>query len=202
MKIQSRRRRITRTLLLAATITLLIEPVAVHAFREGEQVTGVLNFDGGSTNYFDPGEGFVPSGFLNQNGTTVAFGNTAPEFGFAGPGNEANADFTSPATLVLRGAARGTEAPFQMRFTGLVPGSFGSITQLSNSFPDATTSYSASNNIITFTFNGVSTPGAYTAVFAVTSSVPEPAPCKLLLLAGTGLLIRHGVSSYRRWGRR
>ena len=168
----------------------------------GQNVTGVLNFSGLGTNFFDSANGFVPSGYLNSGGaTTVTIGEPALEFGFQAITNRDVANFTD-TQLILTDTSFfdviGNSA-ITYRFTSSTPGLFTAVSLASNGYP-VTPSLSLVGNVITvsFAFVDFSAPaGDYTTVINIsTSAVPEPST---LLLGGAGLA---GLIAWRRRSRR
>lgn len=84
----------------------------------GTEVTGSLTFTGDPSNYFDPGYGFVPAGYLNVSGSSVTVSNPAIEFGFDDGSSLISADFLNNK-LVLNDVIElsGPTNSFQMVFT-------------------------------------------------------------------------------------
>ena len=74
---------------------LAVAPTCRAAGVTGTSVTGNLFFGSLPNNYFDPNNGFVPSGYLNTAGTTVSIASPAVEFGFNDGLNFDTANFSA-----------------------------------------------------------------------------------------------------------
>ena len=185
----------TALLALCAAAPLFAAPAA-HAFSSGDQVTGKLNFNGDSTtNYFDPANGGVPSGYSNTAGPTVAISNSATEFGYTDYFNlQSTADFNTPGTLTLQDVIQFNSIFYTESFAGMAKGEFTGLTLVSSNFPTMPT-FSVANNTLTINFATINDAGTYTAVFVVTSAVPEPSTWAMML-GGAGLLA--GARLFRR----
>jgi hypothetical protein len=147
----------------------------------GLSVLGEINFGGGGTNYYDPANGFVPAGFLNTASATVVIADPAQEFGFLDGANRDTADFTGTQLIVTDQVFSGA-ASWVMRFTSA--GFAGvTLTELVDSFPTGGVTATVVGNVITLSWAGTNTPGAFRAVYDV-AAVPEPAT---MLLVGSGL---------------
>ncbi len=154
----------------------------------GSSVSGALYFSGGSTNLFDPAQGFVPvSGYLNIAGTTVTISNSAVEFGFDDGGNRDSADFSSTQLKVsdLVEVAAGPSFPFQMTFTDTAFKG-ARFTSVSDNFP---LTYSLAGDVLTLNYAGgtVTTGETLDAVFSFTPS-PEPSTAGLVFASGLAAL--------------
>jgi hypothetical protein len=166
----------------ALAASALLISGAAHAALTGTPVSGTLTFGGGAINYFDPTNGFVPSGFGNTSGTSVIVG-SGTEFGFDDGANRDTADFTDTQLIVTDLLAQGLTNPWTMTFTSAA---IGSITLNASSFsPDLT--YSLLGNTVTIQWAGTTAaaPGtSYRAIFDIGSAaaVPEPATWALMLL--------------------
>lgn len=66
----------------------------------GTSVSGTLSFPQDPTNWFDPANPFVPTGFLNVTGTTVVISNPDLEFGFDDGLSAISVDFTGSKLLL------------------------------------------------------------------------------------------------------
>lgn len=172
---------------------LLTASLAAHADGTGTSVTGGLFFAGGTTNYFDPANGFVPAGFGNSAGTTTTIG-PGVEFGFMDTVNTDTADFTG-STLTVNDVDLSTAAPFEMTFTDAA---FTGFTQTGGAA--AGYSFSFSGDTLDVFYAGSATPGTFTGNFdystaTPTSATPEPSSIALL---GSGALGLAGVIRRRR----
>jgi uncharacterized membrane protein len=174
------------TFLLAA-ILLPVLAVPGNATLVGTAVTGSLTFSGDPSNYFDPGYGFVPAGYLNTSGTTVTVSDSAVEFGYDDGASRISANFSDSSVTIsdlteLPGPTNAFRLTFtDAAFTGqhLVAGA--------DSLP--LSDYSLSGDVITLDYLGGNPSQEQTldAVFTVTSA-PEPAT--LGFIAISALLLR------------
>ena len=77
---------------LAAT-SVVQQSMPAKALTAGTSITGSINFGGGSTNYYDPVNGGVPTGQGYENASdaynsaTVPLSNSTVEFGYQDPAN-------------------------------------------------------------------------------------------------------------------
>lgn len=154
----------------------------------GTSVTGSMTVNGGPTNYFNPANGFVPAGPLNNSGTTVVVTNAAIEFGASAFNNTITADFSDTQLTLSEAAFTVNDPSFAIQLTGAA---FNSVTLASSSFNGMT--YSLAGGVLTINVpaavvltslprvNGAQPP---TAVFNI-SAVPEPST---LAFAGLGLM--------------
>ncbi len=154
----------------------------------GESVTGEINFAGGSTNFFDPANGFVPASTLNSSGTTVTIGDPDVEFGIQDPFNFDSADFSANGVVisdeVLLDAINNnwTMTFTSSAFTGLT------LTEVSDDFLYGGVTGTLSGDTLTFSWAGGSVFAGepMTAIYTL-AAVPLPAG-GLLLLTGAGAL--------------
>ncbi len=169
---------------LAAVGALLLASTA-QAGLLGQGVTGSLLFPPLLDNYFDPASGFVPTGFLNEAGTTVIVSGSDVEFGFDDTFNAISADF-SDDQLVIQQDIGPDAGPFTMSFTSSMPGIFLSLDLVGDSF-DPRLSFSLSGDTLTIDWAGeVQGPANFRAVFDITTptvAVPEPGSLALAGLA-------------------
>jgi len=164
---------------------LTVAPLASADGLTGTTVVGQLYFDGDPHNYFDPANGFVPSGFQNHAGPTVII-NGNPTFGFNDSHNFDQANFTDNTLTIsdqnqpLAGALN-----WEMIFTD---SAFSSVSKVSDTFVNGGLSYNLVGEVLTVTWAGneLSSGWNYNAVFDITTT-PVPEPSNLLLL-GAGLL--------------
>jgi len=160
-------------------------------------IKGELYFDGGSTNYYDPANGFVPAGFNNETGSTVAV-DGGTEFGFQDSANLDAADFTS-THLTITDVVFEDALPWEQRFTASTPGFFNGITLLSSNFTGLT--YSVAGDTLKLNWVGTNSSSdiPFVAEFGFGSAVPEPATWAMLIggfgLAGAALRRRRVVAA-------
>lgn len=181
-------------LALVTTVALAVARTSQAAGVIGTSVTGSLNFNGGSTNYFDPSNGFVPAGYLNQSGTTVSIASPAVEFGFDDGFNTDTANFSAfQFTIEDSVAGDGGAGAFTMTF---VDAAFSGLTlnQATDFFPGGL-SYSLVGSTITINWAGGPVLGGddYTSTFTL-AAVPEPSTWALLGFGAVGA----GVVALRR----
>lgn len=168
---------------LLAIAVLCLSASSLWADGIGTDVTGSLAFNGGSTNYFDAANGFVPAGYGNSGGSTTVTIGPGIEFGFADSANLDTADFTG-STLTISNAVLQPNAagPFQMIFTD---SAFTGFSLVSN---DLGLTYSFTGNTLTLNRVAGDYSGTSSTVFNYTSAAsPVPEPGTFFLL-GTGLL--------------
>jgi hypothetical protein len=162
----------------------------------GTSVTGSLTFEPtfGSTNYYDPANGFVPAGFENSAGTTVTISSTAVEFGFRASA-EVDSDFTgSRLTVSNVELATATYAPYQFSFTDAAF-AFRSLTKVSDTWDNGGVTGSLSGTTLSITWaGGQATIGNSMAAVFSFSPTPEPSG---VVLASLGALLLAGM----RWRR-
>jgi hypothetical protein len=189
---------------MAAAAVLLTVGAVGHAQAGlvGTSVTGDLEFPTffGTTNYFDQGNGFVPSGFLNAAGTTVTISATEPEFGFASSLATISANFTDDqltiSNQILAFDPNGIST-YVFSFTD--PAFSGvSFKKVADTFDNGGLSGSLSGDQITLTWpagGGDEQPATMRAVFDIgaASAVPEASAWTLMLLGFAGL----GIAGYR-----
>jgi hypothetical protein len=150
----------------------------------GSNVTGSIFFNGGSTNFFNSANNFVPAtGFLNSGGaTTVTISTTVPEFGYQDTANAIRADFGS-STLLINDTAvtAGGLVATQFQFTD--PAFAGlAVTESSDTFPGGM-SVSLVGSTITINYAGTAISGTYNTVYTIAPAVPEPASLAICAFA-------------------
>ena len=155
----------------------------------GTSVTGGIFFGGGTINYFDPANGFVPSsGYENTAGTTVSIASPAVEFGFNDNVNLDMANFSASQFTIEDVVESGpSDAPFTMAFTDSAFNGL-SFTKATDSFPDGGLTYSVSGSTVTIKWAGgtVATGDDYASTFTV-KAVPEPSTWAAVGLGFGGL---------------
>jgi hypothetical protein len=173
--------------LLAGMFVILAMALPAKADLIGTSVTGSLEFiTPGTPNYFNPANGFVPAGYLNAAGPTVAISSTATEFGFADLINTDTVNFTGSTLTVtdkvLFGAANWIMTFTDTAFTGL------NLVQNSNTFIPGVTGV-LSGDTITLDWAGTLGSGLMTTTFSLTpgTTTATPEPSSFLML-GVGLL--------------
>jgi PEP-CTERM motif len=168
----------------------LILPASARADLVGTTVTGSLDFDSDSKNFYNPAMGFVPAGFQNsagaQNSNTVVIvgGN---EFGFSDGLNTDVTSFTGTGFTFTDTAI--TAGPNLNIILTLTDPAFAGVSLISSSFPGLT--FAISGDQITVDIPGLdaSAGEVLTASFNVTSTSPVPEPsANGLVLIGFGFL--------------
>jgi PEP-CTERM motif len=173
--------------LLAGMFVILAMALPAKADLIGTSVTGSLQFiTPGTPNYFNPANGFVPAGYLNAAGPTVAISATATEFGFADLINTDTVNFTGSTLTVtdkvLFGAANWIMTFTDTAFTGL------NLVQNSDTFIPGGVTGVLSGDTITLDWAGTLGSGLMTTTFSLTprtTATPEPSS---FLMLGVGLL--------------
>lgn len=146
----------------------------------GSSVTGTVQFGSGTTNYFDPTKGLVPSGYSNSSpGTnTVAISSTAVEFGLQDLANTDTVDFTG-TQLIIQDFLHSGAVAFNWTMTFTDAAFLGAtLSKTSDNFPSSVTA-ALVGSTITVTWPGTFTfgPNTYTAVFSLTPAAdPDPPP--------------------------
>src|SRR4051812_46012784 len=80
--------------LVSATVLWVANASPVKADLIGTSVSGVMNINGGSTNFFDPTNGHVPAGFGNSASPNNVIIGSGTEFGFSDAANTDTVNFT------------------------------------------------------------------------------------------------------------
>lgn len=161
---------------------ILLSCVPSYAALLGTPVTGSLQFSAGSANFFDPVYGFVPSGYSNSSGITVAVSGSAVEFGFDDGANRFTVNFTDDqVTISDLVESSGSNLPFTMTFTDSAF-SGQSVAALSNAFP---LTYSLSGSVLTVRGTGGTVAAGQTLTGSLSiTPAPEPSTIGLLLVSG------------------
>lgn len=161
----------------------------------GSHVTGVLNFNGVGINWFDPANGFVPSGYGNSspNGPANVLIGDVGEFAFFDGANFILVNFTHSDMIITDFSNGQGLAPTHMTFEDPI---FAGLQFDSSNFPGSV-SASIAGDIITVDFSGFTGhSGLYTANWEITQDqVPEPGTLATL---ASGLI---GAAAFarRRW---
>lgn len=173
-------------LLTAGLLTLAAVPAYATV------ILGTLQFGApAGPNYFDPANGYVPAGYGNAAGTSVAVG-PGVEFGFLDGANQDTADFTA-TSLTITDLSFSSASPFYMTFTSDTAGFFDNLVVGLDTFGST---YSVNGNTFSFMSPGTNSPGTQTATFTFggRGAVPEPATWAMMLI-GFGAV---GASMRRR----
>jgi hypothetical protein len=156
-------------------------------------ITGTLSFGApGGTNFFEPAFGYVPAGYGNAAGTSVAVG-PGVEFGFDDTANLDTADFTATSLTITDFTYPGhSAADFYMTFTSDTVGFFDNLFAGPDTFGST---YSVNGNTLSFMAPGTFSPGTRTATFTFRNqgAVPEPATWAMMLIGfgAVGAGMRH-----------
>jgi hypothetical protein len=178
---------------------------AARADLIGTTVTGTLEFNGITTNFFDPANNNVPSsGYLNSSdafdSATVVIAASPTTFGFSDPANLDTANFSATqltvTDTVYTSAVNWTMTFTDSAFTSLSPG-WDTFNGLSSSL---------SGDVITLTWGGTMGSGdvvTYTAVFDVDDPDPPATPePNTLIVAGVAILAGLAFAACRQRRRR
>jgi hypothetical protein len=157
----------------------------------GTQVTGTLTFSGfGSTNYYNPVNGFVPAGpsYLNSGGPTVTLGSetaaTLADFGFADLYDTITATFTSNGLVVTDNGTGGNAWIQTFTDTAFLN---ASIAKTFDKLLNGGLSVSLQGDVLTVAWAGTTGDPASTMDLTfqpATTAVPEPSSVWALVLAG------------------
>lgn len=185
--------------IISAIVVVACTAGSARAGLIGTQVTGSAELNLIPINVFDPAEGFVPPGYLNDAGTTVTIAEPAIEFGAQNGTNLFTANFTDSQLIVTDVASApfgGTS--FFMSFTDTAFSGL-SVSIASDDYPYGVLPLLIGDDLyLTFSGTVVSQATTFQAVLDFTpASVPEPSA---LLLAGTGALA--GLGQWTRMRRR
>jgi len=153
---------------------------------------GGLYFNGGSINYYDPANGYVPSGSGNSASASI----TAPG-AFAFFENKANTDTAtfSATSLTIEDLRVGGSFPWRQVFTTDDPGYFDGLALADDNFPGGIAFSLQETDTLTVNWGGeLGRKFDDVAVFSLDAAVPEP-PLWAMLLNGFAGLAAFGVRS-------
>ncbi len=177
---------------VVASFGLALLPLhAGAAGLTGTSVTGTLTFSGGTTNYYDPANGFVPSsGYLNASSPTVTIASPAVEFGFNDNVNLDFANFSASQFTIEDVVETGpANAPFTMTFTDAAFSGMA-FAKVSDSFTHGGLTATLVGNKVTINWAGgtVTAGDDYTSTFTMVP-VPEPSTWALAGLGAAALAL-------------
>jgi hypothetical protein len=156
----------------AASATTMLPPTTIF---------GSLEFAGVTGNFYDPKNGFVPSGFGNSGGLPVMLG-AGVEFGAVFPTSTDTADFTSTSLVLQNVTSLGGVRAWTQTFTASTPDFFSGSTLVQNTLPGGVT-FNADGDTLTVQWGGRTDPGTGAATFSFNgASVAVPGP-----IVGAGL---------------
>lgn len=172
--------------LVAVAAALSVSATSLHADLLGSKVTGSLTFSDDTTNYFDPANGFVPSGFGNHSSASQLTINSGVEFGFDDGSNRDTANFTKNGLTVkdlcLDGFHCLGNSSFNMTFTDPA---FASVSLLTNEL-GVTFAFSGDTLTIHYPGEGIADEDA-NATFSIGTAAQTPEPGTMALVT-TGIL--------------
>jgi hypothetical protein len=172
---------------------ILLAGIPCRADLLGSQVTGTLTFNGyGSTNYFNPLNGFVPGGnqYLNSAGTTVTIGSetksTIADFGFADLYDTITTTFTANGVIVTDNGTGGNAWTQTFKDSAFVGSTFA---KTFDNFLNGGLTVTLSGDLLTIAWAGTTGDPASTMDLTfkpalATAGVPEPSSLGVLLLLG------------------
>lgn len=174
---------IKRFLTVAA---LLLVTMPASAGLIGTPVTGYYGSirEYPTRNLFDPAQGFVPRGYLNEAGTTVTISGSTIEFAEETSIALIAADFTDTELILthLPLVPLASSDPVIFTFTGA--GQFRSVVKVSDDYPNGGFNYALNGQVLTLTWAGGDLK-PQKAVFDI-NSVPEPS---VFAMTGVGLFM-------------
>ena len=172
-----------RIALLTTAIALGASVQARADYLNGTLITGSIQFGGNPTNYYNPGNGWVPNGYLNKTqGATVGINSTSgvTEFGFADFYSIDSADFGDESLTLTTNVVGGGAGAWTQTFTDAAF-QFGAIQLVSNTYVNGGLSVvlDTVNKKLTISWAGtgsayVPTNTTYRAQFTIVDPPPVP----------------------------
>jgi hypothetical protein len=177
-------------------VSLMVAGIGPHARADllGTSVTGFAQFGGNPNNYFDPANGFVPSGYENTAALGVTISGSQTEFGYQDANVLITADFTGTQLTIIehfyKAAGDFSNQHFSFRDTAFGNGTWAATG--TDSFSGGLAfSTAQSGDLITAVWGGGgATAGTtWTAVYTFTptiTAVPEPPTLWVAAVGGAG----------------
>jgi hypothetical protein len=169
--------------LVGAGATIAASPA--FADLVGTEVSGVLNFGGGATNFYDPANGFVPAGFGNSTSpnNVVIGGPFIATFGYQDAANTDNSNFTNTTlTFTDMVTTTDTNASIQLMYTDTAFAG-ATVSLVSNNFAGITESLVGDVLTLSIPEADVTAGESFSATYSIqTAAVPAP-------VIGHGLLV-------------
>ena len=151
----------------------------------GTWVFGDLNFSGFGENFFDPANGFVPSGSPNSSGPTVGIAGPGLGFAFEDGYSTFHVSFTADrftlSFLPVPGGP-GFRDNGDVILTDLTPGTFEGLTMISNTFEG--TSFHLVGDTFQFNFGAERLRGRGDSATFQTAGSAAPEPATAVLASG------------------
>jgi hypothetical protein len=168
------------TRLISFLAALSLSGFGLVAEASAYTIAGYLEFPSGYTNYFDPANGYVPSGYDNEAQPFVTFPGT---FGFFDGETRVTASFT-PYTVTIEEVTSSGSGPLLLDFFETSPQpKFHDFRLVENTFSGLL--YADFDGALIINWAGTTVPGDATAKFVF--SAPESATWAMLLLGFAGL---------------
>jgi hypothetical protein len=158
-------------------------------------IFGTLEFQGNTTNYYDPANGFVPANVGNSAGPTVTLG-SGTEFVFNDGSNLDGAIFTASSLAIVDQSSptATSNKAWTQTFTASTPGFFNGTTLVGDSFTNDVT-FTVTGDTLTVNWGGDNDSSTVReADFTFSGAVPEPSTWAMMIIGFLGL----GWLSYRR----